>query len=82
VLGCEPVFADARVQAKSLFDHLKAGDSIEQFLEGFRRCVYSLVISLTTQGMERGCETKGVPLGSVVLPLKNAGNTVRSMPTE
>ena len=35
VLGGEPVFAGTRVPAKSLFDHLEAGDSIEQFLEGF-----------------------------------------------
>ena len=35
ILGGEPVFAGTRVPAKSLFDHLEAGDSIEQFLEGF-----------------------------------------------
>ena len=35
ILGGEPVFAGTRVPAKSLFDHLEAGDSIEEFLEGF-----------------------------------------------
>ncbi len=35
VLGGEPVFVGTRVPARSLFDHLEAGDSIEQFLEGF-----------------------------------------------
>ena len=35
VLGGELVFAGTRVPARSLFDHLEAGDSIEQFLEGF-----------------------------------------------
>jgi uncharacterized protein (DUF433 family) len=35
ILGGEPVFAETRVPVKSLFDHLEAGDSIEQFLEGF-----------------------------------------------
>ena len=35
ILGGEPVFAGTRVPLKSLFDHLEAGDSIEDFLEGF-----------------------------------------------
>ncbi len=35
VLGDEAVFAGTRMPARSLFDHLAAGDSIEQFLEGF-----------------------------------------------
>lgn len=35
VLGGEVVFVGTRVPARSLFDHLEAGDSIEQFLEGF-----------------------------------------------
>ncbi len=29
------VFAGTRIPAQSLIDHLKAGDSIEEFLEGF-----------------------------------------------
>jgi uncharacterized protein (DUF433 family) len=33
ILGGEPVFAGTRVPVKSLFDHLEAGDSIEEFLE-------------------------------------------------
>ena len=35
VLGGEPVFQGTRVPVKSLFDHLEAGDSIDDFLEGF-----------------------------------------------
>jgi uncharacterized protein (DUF433 family) len=35
ILGGTPVFAGTRVPVQSLFDHLKAGDSIEDFLEGF-----------------------------------------------
>jgi uncharacterized protein (DUF433 family) len=31
----QPVFAGTRVPIKSLFDHLEAGDSIADFLEGF-----------------------------------------------
>src|SRR5437868_12701782 len=35
ILGGEPVFTGTRVPVKSLFDHLEAGDSIEEFLKGF-----------------------------------------------
>jgi uncharacterized protein (DUF433 family) len=35
ILGGEPVFTGTRVPVKSLFDHLEAGDSIEDFLDGF-----------------------------------------------
>ena len=33
ILGGEPVFKGTRVPVKSLFNHLKAGDSIEVFLD-------------------------------------------------
>jgi len=46
VLGGEPVCAGTRVPAKSLFDHLEAGDSIEQFLEGFPSVKREQVIAL------------------------------------
>jgi len=46
VLGGEPVFAGTRVPAKSLFDHLEAGDSIEQFLEDFPSVKREQVIAL------------------------------------
>jgi len=36
ILGGEPVFKGTRVPVKSLFDHLEAGDSIEDFLDGFQ----------------------------------------------
>lgn len=35
VLGGELVFAGTRVPVRSLFDHLEAGDSLDDFLEGF-----------------------------------------------
>lgn len=31
----EPVFKGTRVPVQTLFDHLRAGDTLEQFLEGF-----------------------------------------------
>ena len=35
ILGGMPVFVGTRVPVQSLFDHLEAGDSIGDFLEGF-----------------------------------------------
>ena len=35
ILGGVPVFRGTRVPIQSLFDHLEAGDSIDDFLEGF-----------------------------------------------
>jgi uncharacterized protein (DUF433 family) len=35
ILGGTPVFVGTRVPVQSLFDHLEAGDSIGDFLEGF-----------------------------------------------
>ena len=46
VLGGEPVFAGTRVPIKSLFDHLEAGDSIGEFLEGFPSVKREQVLAL------------------------------------
>lgn len=35
VMGGELVFTGTRVPVRSLFDHLEAGDSLDDFLEGF-----------------------------------------------
>jgi uncharacterized protein (DUF433 family) len=35
IMDGTPVFVGTRVPVESLFDHLKAGDSIEVFLDGF-----------------------------------------------
>ena len=46
ILGGEPVFAATRVPIKSLFDHLEAGDSIADFLEGFPSVKREQVLAL------------------------------------
>jgi uncharacterized protein (DUF433 family) len=46
ILGGEPVFAGTRVPIKSLFDHLEAGDSIAEFLEGFPSVKREQVLAL------------------------------------
>lgn len=35
VMGGVPVFAGTRVPIKTLIEHLEAGDTIDDFLEGF-----------------------------------------------
>ena len=35
ILGGTPVFKNSRVPVKTLFDFLKAGDSLNEFLENF-----------------------------------------------
>ena len=46
ILGGDPVFAETRVPIKSLFDHLEAGDSISDFLEGFPSVKREQVLAL------------------------------------
>jgi uncharacterized protein (DUF433 family) len=52
ILGGEPVFAGTRVPLKSLFDHLEAGNSIEEFLEGFPSVKREQVIALLEEARE------------------------------
>ena len=35
ILGGTPVFSDTRVPVQTLIDYLKAGDSLDDFLDGF-----------------------------------------------
>jgi uncharacterized protein (DUF433 family) len=53
ILGGEPVFVGTRVPVKSLFHHLEAGDSIEQFLEGFPSVKREQVIALLQEAREQ-----------------------------
>ena len=44
----EPVFTDTRVPVKNLFDYLKAGDTLEEFLHDFPSVKRIQVIELLT----------------------------------
>ena len=46
ILGATPVFVGTRVPVQSLFDHLEAGDSIDDFLEGLPSVRRKQVISV------------------------------------
>jgi uncharacterized protein (DUF433 family) len=58
ILGGEPVFAGTRVPVKSLFDHLEAGDSIEEFLEGFPSVKRQQVIALLEEAREHAVSAR------------------------
>jgi len=49
ILGGTLVFKGTRVPVQSLFDHLKAGDSIEDFLEGFPSVKRSQVLTVLNE---------------------------------
>ena len=51
ILGGTPVFVGTRVPVQSLFDHLEAGDSIDDFLEGFPSVKRNQVIAV----LEESC---------------------------
>jgi len=56
ILGGTPVFIGTRVPVRTLFDHLEAGDSIDDFLEGFPSVRRDQVIALLEISQERVLE--------------------------
>jgi uncharacterized protein (DUF433 family) len=58
VLGGETVFAGTRVPVKSVFDHLEAGDSIGEFLEGFPSVRREQVLSLLEEAREHAVSAR------------------------
>ena len=53
ILGGTPVFVGTRVPVQSLFDHLEAGDSIDDFLEGFPSVKRQQVVAVLEQSCEK-----------------------------
>lgn len=49
ILGGETVFVGTRVPIHSLFDHLEAGESVDEFLEGFPSVKREQVIALLNE---------------------------------
>jgi uncharacterized protein (DUF433 family) len=45
-MGGTPVFSDTRVPVQTLFDYLKAGESIDDFLDGFPTVTREQVVGL------------------------------------
>ncbi|MEA2928945.1 MAG: hypothetical protein QOG38_1373 [Hyphomicrobiales bacterium] len=53
VMGGTPVFAGTRVPVQTLLDYLEAGDSIDEFLEGFPSVTRGQVIAFLEQAKDR-----------------------------
>jgi uncharacterized protein (DUF433 family) len=53
VMGGAPVFAGTRVPVQTLLDLLEAGDSINDFLEGFPSVTRDQVIDFLEQAKDR-----------------------------
>lgn len=53
VMGGTPVFAKTRVPVQTLLDYLKAGESIDDFLEGFPTVAREQVISFLEEAEEQ-----------------------------
>ena len=57
ILGGTPVFAGTRVPVQTLLDYLKAGESIDDFLEGFPSVPRDQVIAFLEMAKDRLIET-------------------------
>ena len=53
VMGGTPVFAGSRVPVQTLLDYLEAGESIDDFLEGFPAISRQQVIGFLEQAKDR-----------------------------
>jgi uncharacterized protein (DUF433 family) len=53
VMGGTPVFRGTRVPVQTLLDYLEAGDSIDEFLEGFPSVSRPQVIAFLEEAKDR-----------------------------
>ena len=53
LMGGTPVFSGTRVPVKTLVEHLEAGDTIDEFLEGFPTVARSQVIEFLDAAASR-----------------------------
>jgi uncharacterized protein (DUF433 family) len=57
VMGGTPVFPGTRVPVQTLLDYLEAGDSIDEFLEGFPSVTRQQVIAFLEETKDRLIES-------------------------
>ena len=57
VMGGAPVFCGTRVPVQTLLDYLEAGESIDQFLEGFPSVTREQVVTFLEQAKDRLVES-------------------------
>jgi len=56
-MGGTPVFLGTRVPLQALLDHLEAGDSIDEFLEGFPTVTREQVMAFLEQARDKLIES-------------------------
>jgi len=57
IMGGTPVFAGTRVPVQTLLDYLEAGESIDDFLEGFPSVTREQVIGFLEEAKDRLLES-------------------------
>jgi len=57
VMGGAPVFSGTRVPVQTLLDYLEAGESIDDFLEGFPSVTRAQVIAFLEEAKDRLVES-------------------------
>jgi uncharacterized protein (DUF433 family) len=57
VMGGTPVFGGTRVPVQTLIEYLEAGDSIDEFLEGFPTVTRAQVIAFLEEAKEKLVES-------------------------
>ena len=57
VMGGAPVFCGTRVPVQTLLDYLEAGESIDEFLEGFPSVTRAQLIAFLEQAKDRLVES-------------------------
>jgi uncharacterized protein (DUF433 family) len=57
IMGGTPVFCGTRVPVQTLLDYLEAGESIDQFLEGFPSVTREQVIAFLEEAKDRLVES-------------------------
>lgn len=72
ILGGMPVFVGTRVPVKSLFDHLEAGDSLDEFLEDFPSVSRAQAV---TDGTRTGSRDDGSSCGCCSVNVYREGSS-------
>ena len=57
IMGGTPVFCGTRVPVQTLLDYLEAGETIDDFLEGFPSVTREQVVALLEEAKERLLES-------------------------
>ena len=80
VMGGTAVFYGTRVPVQTLLDYIEAGDTIDDFLEGFPSVTREQVIAFLEEAKDRLIET--VSWGCCLTSASTGGSAASSLPTK